>query len=748
MQDDDSVKDIQRSAVRPALNIVPTVSAEDVGLRDIFAVVRRRVGILLGVVVGAVLLAATYVFLQTPLYTAQALIMVQPDTSGDFASFSSVVEGLPGDRESVRSEAMVLSSRGLAGDVVDRLDLGSDPEFAEEDQNGSSGVRSAIVTRFVHRLDVEPVPNSRVITVRFTSADAEKAANITNTLLQEYQASRVALKADVTREASAWMDDRIEELRADIAEKEAVLEDLREQFDLVDGDGVSLASRELLELNRQLVMARTQQAELEARLRQVEELQELARQQALGGSSGQQAAEDGSFAGDPLDASFEVLQSPLIQRLREQEAQVQRRVAELSSELGEMHPRMVQLKAEARDIRDRIDSEVDKIVAGLRSEVEIAGTRVLSLSRSLENLKQTVQDGNRNAIRVRAVEREAEASRQLLATLLSRDKQIMSESDQGFQRSDSTVISWADVPAEPSYPRAEILLGLAFVGAILVGLVVVFVIELLDDGFRSGEQIEQVTGVPGLGFIPLVRKVSSTESMLDLAMREPGSALSESIRTLSWTLKIMHPDDPPRSVLVTSSVADEGKTTLATLLAFVEGQADRKVLLIDADVRKPGCHSLTSVDRKPGLTDYLAGELDLDELLSRDSVDPGWPHNVSVIPAGSETTAAANLLGSEKMGDLLARVSDQFDLIVIDSPPVTVAADAQLLSRVADTTILAVAWGSTRKKTAAFALKRLHEAGASISGATLTMVDMRKSSSYSYGDSAAYGREFDKYFAG
>ncbi len=700
----------------------------DSGLGEIIAAVARHKLALFGTILGSLLLAGLALYMVTPRYSAETMIMIEPKTS-NIVSVEAVVAGLSGDEESIQSETYVLSSRELAGRVIQRLNLHEDPEFNPEGMpsndvmaSGLSAELSAVVNRFLKRLTVIPLDTSRVISVSFSSESAEKAAIIANVLADEYIVSRLEAKFESTRRANAWLGVRIDELRDELMNAERAVETARARFGLLQGDGMTLASQELIELNTQLVLARSERAEAAARLGQIKGISSSRR------------------SNNSLD---EVLNSSLIQRLREQESEVERRVAELSSEYGELHPKMIQLRAEAKDIQSRIGVEIDKVVAGLRSRLAVAQAREESLQRSLEELKSRAAIGNQNEIELRALEREAEANRGLLATMLSRQKETLSQEDADYQQADARIISAADMPIEPTYPRVGVVLGLVLIASSILGLIVVLVIELLDDGFRSGDELERATGVPSIGFVPLVPDIGSYKSLAGYVSGKPNTAFGESIRTLNWSIGLAFPAPAPKSVLVTSSVPGEGKTTIATCLATSQSVAGRLTVLIDADTRRPCCHELLGVPREPGLVDVLTGTANLDDVL----VDRNWSGLV-FLPAGSPSPNAPNLLDSQKMRELLEEMNRRFDFIVMDSPPVMATTDARILCQMVDATVVAIKWGETRRAVVRNTLGQLLGARARLAGSLLSMVDARKHAKYGYGDSGAYTGDLEKYYAG
>ena len=701
----------------------------DPGLVEILAVISRRWMILLGTVAACLVLAGLFLVLATPRYSAETLIMIEPKNS-NIVSIEEVVSGLSGDEETIQSEVYVMTSRALAGRVIRSLTLYDDPEFnpdgADIDtaaaEEGMSREFGAVVDRFLDKLQVVPKENSRVIAATFTSDSAEKAARVINTLADEYILSRLESKFASTQRANDWLGVRIAELRENVQQTERQVEAARERFGLLGADGIPLASREMIELNSQLVMTRSERAEAEARLTQIEEL---------------------SPGGDTNESLNEVLDSPLIQRLREQESEVKRREAELSSEYGNLHPRMIQLRAEADDIAARIDAEIARIVAGLKSRVEVVKAREESLQQSLDDMKKEVAVANQNEIELRALEREAEASRNLLATMLSRQKETISQEDADFQQADVRVISPADIPLEPSFPRTGIVLGLVLVFAMILAMVIILVLELLDDGFRNGEEMEKATGVPSIGFVPFVALADEFNSLPEYLADKPYAAFGESIRTLNWSIGLAFPAPAPKSVLITSSVPGEGKTTIATCLATSQSLAGRKTVLIDADTRRPTCHQLLGRLRSPGLVDVLTGHTELDDALYEVQDTGLW-----LLPAGSPSQNAPNLLESGRMRELVEELGERFEFVVLDSPPILATTDARILCQMADATVAVVHWGSTRRAVVRNTLDQLRGANARLAGSLLTMVDVKKHAQYGYGDSGAYTGDLEKYYAG
>ncbi|HXH25508.1 MAG TPA: GumC family protein, partial [Vicinamibacterales bacterium] len=504
---------------------LPAAAGAEADVREMLRRLARRKWTILGITALLTLAAAVVTFQLTPRYRAETQVMIE-SRQQRVVDVEEVLSGLSGERETIESERRVIASRALAEKVIARLKLSRDPEFnpalrephpllrllnpltylppeqellewlpepwrdlvrltsleaPKTPEEILEAERARVVDTFLDRLDVLPDGRSRVITIAFTSEQPELAARVANTLAELYLVEQLEAKYEATRLATEWLNDRTAELRDKVKASEDAVEAFRRQAGLIEGKGVTLASQQVAELNTQLILARTARAEAEARLRQVQSL--------LGGAGG-------------VDSAAEVLSSPLIVRLKEQEAEIMRRAAELATQYGPKHPRMINIQAELEDIKGKIGFEVQKIVQSLRNEAGVARAREASLSASLEALKENAGRANGAEVRLRALEREASANRALFETFLARLKETTAQQD--LHQPDARIISRADVPENPAFPRKKLILAGVLLAALIVAIAVAFLLERLDPGFRSSEQIETMLGVPGLGLIPLL----------------------------------------------------------------------------------------------------------------------------------------------------------------------------------------------------------------------------------------------------
>jgi capsular exopolysaccharide synthesis family protein len=585
-------------------------------------------------------------------------------------------------------------------------------------------LREQVTDAYLGQLTIEPSDSSRVIFVRITSPDPEMAAKLANTAAQVYIDDQVASKSEQTELANAWLQDRAIELKNRVEASARSMETHRRKSGLIDTDGSSLLSQQMSELSSQLISTRAIRAEAEARYAQLQNLLEI----------------EGGVA-----SAAAVLQSPLIQNLRSQEAQVVRKIAEFKTQLRDAHPTMILARNELTDLTTKIESEVHKIVINQGGELKIAQLRVRNLEGEIDRLQKRIDSQTDAEITLAALETELEANGKLYDTILARLKETGVQ-DASLVQADARIISYATVPGSPSFPRKRMIVSTAFVASMILGILIVMLLEQLDSGFRSRDQIEAATGVTVLGMVPHLRSgwFETVEPHNDILDR-PNTVLGESFRTLRTALLLSNVDDPPRTVLVTSSVPSEGKSTTALSLARTAAKAEQKCLIIDGDLRHPSLHRAFGVENDIGLIDYLSTDTPLEEIVQID-----FRSGAHYILAGQAVPHTTDLLGSEKMRALLMALREIYDLVVIDTPPVLALSDTLVLVRSVDKTVFLVQWEKTRRETSIAGLRQVIDAGADLAGIVLAQVDLKRQAQYRYGGdvyNAYYNNAYQKYYA-
>lgn len=722
-----------------------------IDLAEFLRIFQRRAGLLLGTICILMVVATLAVHQLSPRYTASTKVLIDPKKP-QVVDIESVVSSLTYDNQTVESEIAVIQSRTLIGEVIDELGLYRHPEFnpalraqmAEEKEplidwnkvvprawverifpkkeqappdpeKQARHERTRVINAVAAAISVKPVGRSRVVDIAFSSGDPELAADVVNALARLYIVEQLKTKFEGTRQASEWLNDRLGDLRRQVKESEIVVENFRARSGLIEGRDTSIVAQQITELNTQLVRARSEYEGAKAQLAKIEEL----------------------FEESGFGSILDLLGSDTINRFRIKETELKRREAELLSEYGPKHPIIVNLRQEMELLNTRISSEAKRVIEEMRSEVAVSLQRVLSYERSLEGLKGEAAALNSNEVALRQLEREAAANRAVFETFLNRFK----ETEQiGFEQPDARIVSEADIPTDPSFPNKRLLLAVAFVGALGIGLGLVYVAEILETGFLSTDQIERELQIAGLGLVPRIKGARPVPQ--DHVIKKPLSAFAESMRSLFTAILLQRANSSKGiTIMFTSAVPSEGKTSIVSSLARVIARSGRRVIVLDCDLRRPRIHKAYGAKRGLGLTDFITGTATMETLIQEDSQS-----DAHFISAGHPTEDPQELLRAERMRYLIDRMRDRYDVVLLDAPPVLPVSDAKVLCAWADICAIVVKWRATRRAAARTAVHQMVAAKANIAGVVLSQVNVRRHAKYGYGDSGYYYGDYKKYY--
>jgi polysaccharide biosynthesis transport protein len=732
-------------------------ASEELNLREVWRALKRRKLALLTPVALITLGVFFWAKQQPPMYTGQALLHVQT-RDAQVIQVEGVVEEMIADPATIESEIEFLSSPAFSRRMVEKLGLTNDPEFApwlkadEPDpigtvlellnpmryipqewlQSGDAQPETApaldpetmqlnsAARNVGNRLTVEQVGRSYVISLQFLSEDPAKAARIANAMAEEYLASQVQEKYAAADRATKWLSEKIEELRGQVLAAEAKVVEYRSNKNLVNTSTENPLTLQFFQLNTQLALAQAERAEAEARLSQARSMMD---------SSGAETA-------------ALVLGSPLMDNLRAQETELMRELSEMSSVYGEKHPVMVNLRSELGSIRSKMQDEVRRIVQNFENEVSVAAAREQELINSMDRLRGDASRADLAGVELSALEGEVTTNRDLFTAFLTRFREIVEQ--QGLEDADAKILSTAVVPNAPSHPKIMLLTTIAFGASLVLGVLLVFLIERWDAdyGFRSADEIQATLGARALALVPdLSRRETQGAAAEDYILQKPHSAYAEAVQRIRTSLFLADSERPPKTILVTSSVPLEGKSTIAASLARQSAASGLKAILIDADLRRPRLHEVMGFPNENGLSEVLTGRANPEVAIRRDEKS-----GLDFLPAGTGVTSPPDLFRSSTMRILLEETAAYYDLVIIDTPPIAAVSDSFTLSSLVDKAIYVLRWEQTPRNVALAGIRQLAEAGADIAGIVLSRVDLKKHARYSYADSGYYRGSYQKYY--
>ena len=726
-------------------------------IREVVRVFRRRQWIIVWTIAVVVSLAAIFVVVVTPRYTGTATVLVDPHRSHvvdsndqpprpDFGSDGAIIE----------SQVSVIQSAAVLQRVVDNLKLYEDPEFGPHPRlfdpildlfspsvpsnQKPEDVAKAKTVEFLEnkRLKVSRQGLAYIIGIDVSSESPEKAAKIANAIADSYLGELIKGKYDTNKIAASWLNRQLDDLKSRVLASDKAVEEFRASNSLITTQGQTVNDQQLSDLNNKLIDAHVQTAEARARFEQVEN---IAKTKADPGTLGQ------------------ALASEVIKQLRTQYADVAKNVADLSSKYGPQHPLVVNAHAQLRATQRLIDQEVQRILDNTRDAYQVAQSREQALKTSLERLQSTSTDSNKSQVRLRELQREADANRTLYESFLARYKETTAQ--ESLDLPDSRIVSRADIPIRPSFPKTALILALSVLQGIVLGAILAFVADRLDRRVKSPRQARDITKVPTLGVIPLVgtrelalrafrgRKAlgqydPNSEAILPAVMQpplmryaleEPTSLFAEAVRSVRLAIQQSSRNESAKLVMVSSSVDGEGKTTLAVNLALSFAAIGARTILIEGDLRNPEMTRSLCPGAKLGLVEVAAGYVPFKKAVL---IDEATGLAVLPSPPRRKTAHLNEFVFSDLMSHLLDQLRNHFDFVVIDSPPLVPLVDARALGEQADRIVLAIRWNATPQEVVGQALECLGPVQGRVLGTVLTRVDLRQLRFYDYYRSSSY----------
>jgi polysaccharide biosynthesis transport protein len=702
-------------------------------LREYLRVLIKRKWIVLACIAGIFSAVAIASLRQTPIYEAVGRIAVNKADSNLITFKDSVPVMDYYDPADLDTEVRILSSDLLGLQVIRQLNLDKRPEYGgrtsplpnlvADPLQADSARASALLGSFHGSLHVALIPNTRIIEIHYRSADPQLAANAVNTLATTYVEQNFKTKFESTMQASDWLSKQLVDLQMKVETSQEKLVRYQKEHEILGIDEKqNIITAKLDELNREMTTAESDRMEKEANYRLTESNDPDAVAAAVTSVSG------------PGGSG-----SSLLEKLHADQAQLKIHMAELSTQFGPSYPKLSQLNNQSKEIDRQIQAETKKAVEHLRGQYLAAQQRENMLRDALNRQKQEANKLNESAIEYSLLKRDVETNRQLYEGLLEKLKEAGVTA--GLRSNNFRIVDAARVPTGPVEPNIPRNLSFALLLGITTGVLLAFVLESMDNTVRTTEQAQIISALPSLGMIPLGSKssrngagskqlslASSKEAVELVTQVRPQSQIAESYRALRTSLLLSNLGAPPKVILVTSARPQEGKTTTSINSAIVLAQKGVRVLLVDADLRRPSVHKTLGMGPRSGLSNVLTGSATLQQTIAPSPILP----NLFVLAAGTPPPNPAELLASTQMKDVLADLREQFDHIVIDTPPTLSVTDAVVLSTRVDAVILVIRSGQTTKQALRRARDILMQVNAHVTGVLLNAVDLRSPDYYYY----------------
>ena len=721
--------------VSPIRTFDTTEGEQSFDLQEIISFVWRRWKSIASIVGATLLVGAVHLVKETPLYTATAQVLLEPQKEKAAGTEAILSEVNLLDFAMLESQLAIIRSTVFLKRVAEKARLLSDPEFgsgsAQPAEAPADGTIPPDLMASINALKgattVNRVGQGYIFSISVTSVDPARAAKLANAVADAYVVDKLDARFEAAKRASAWLSDRLVELRRQLRESEEAVAQFRSEHGFVQNSAnVTLNQQQLSELNAKVVAAKSEVAEKKSRLDLLRSIEQK---------------------GGNIQSLPELPNSTALAGLRQQESSISQKEADLGTRYNDRHPLVVNIRAERRDVERAIAAELRRMAANVNNEYELAKSREQAIERTFREVTGQTGIDDRTAITLRELERTAAVNKNLFEDFLQRAKITQEQST--FEAREARVITPAMAPGAPSYPRKGQVMAIALAIGLLLGVGGALAKEKLNVGFTTPRQIEQMLDVPLLASVSGMgsRDVTVNGRVIPIPLYPaamPLSRFGEAMRSLRIGIQMTDVDDPPIVIQLTSTVPNEGKTTIALSLVASAATSDLKVLFIDADLRRASASRFFGREKQLGLVDLLLGTVNPQDVIQYDEHKKVW-----VLPAGGKTQNPTDLLGSARMKSFIAGCKGSFDMVVIDTPPVGPVADPIVVSQLADKIVYVVRWASTARELVQQSIQRLpgHK---KVAGVVFNQVNDQLAQRYGKDAYQYYygARDYKKYYDG
>jgi len=674
-----------------------------------------------------VVMVTIYSFKMKPVFQSTAQVDIEAEVPL-LQSLNDLFRPTESDASSLGTQLSILQSDALIWQTIEETGLAKHEVPAKTAQSQGQVVgtppamKNAIIAGFKQRLHIEQKKDTRIVSVSFESSDPREAALVVNTLIKNYIENNFRAKYDATRQATGWMEQRLDELKVKVEKSQEAMVSYERLNNIVNlGEKQTVTEQRFEDMSKDLSQAQSDRLSKESLYRLVaKDETEVSVTQAGQGNQG----------------------NSLLGALEAKEASLREDYAEAVAQYGPAFPKALRLQQQIKDEDALISRERHRIVENIHNDYVASVQRERALATAVTQQKVEVDRVNQLLIEHNILKREFDSNQQLYDNLLQRLKDATVSA--GLQATNVHIVDEAAIPSYPVRPNKLRNIEFALAAGLVLGIALALTKEALDNSIQNALEMEKLTGLPALAIVPLGHSTRLHPSKLlngigvggssgyavELAVIErPEAAISEAFRALRTAVLLSTADHPPQVLLITSAQPSEGKTSTALNLAAALAQKGSRVLLIDADLRRPRLSSALNLPSRQGLSDMLSGSSEFDATLVQKVVGLD---TLFLLASGPRAPNPAELLCSRKMEQLLAWLRKGFDHIIIDSPPVLPVTDSTILSTLADGVIMVVACESTSRAALNRACRVVEHSGGKILGTVFNKVDDRRDGYYGY----------------
>ncbi len=724
------------------------MNEKEIHLRDYLLIIRKRKYIVITFFLITFIVALIGSLSSAPVYKASVKLLIEKSKADPLVAGYRY---LSYDPEFLQTQFQIISSTSVAKKVVKLLDLeNSYSSFFQKEEGKQSILSKAVswlkdiyalvlklggltkshtadqektdnVNAEISKADilariikggitVEPVVGTRIVSVSFRSQNPVLAKMIVNTVAKAYIEEILEMRMEASGYTIKWMAQKADEERQKLEQSETLLQNYMREKDIITVENkITILPQKLSEISSRLTKAQARRKELETLFSKVKEV----------------SIEDAETI--PVISANEALVS-----IRQEVLKVEQAIDEFSKKYGQKHPIMKRTVGELDLLSVKREQEIRRVVKSIGNDLELARSNEDNLIIMLEKTKHDAVNLNEKFIQYGMLKREVDTNRLLYDALIRKIKE--QSITQQVQTVDVKVVEMADTPKYPTNTskKRNILLGMIL--GLFGGIALVIFVEYLDNTIKSPDDAEERLRVPVLGSVSLL--TGENQKLETIVMDDPLTPIAENFKTLRTSIMLSSADSHPRSLLVTSMLPEDGKTTNATNIAIAISMSEKNVLLIDGDMRRPGIHKIFGLGNSIGLSTFLSGESDINIL------QKGLIPNLNILTSGPISPNPSELLSSDKMIELMESVYKKFDVVVVDSSPIMAVTDSLILSKVVDGTILVVKSGKTTYDVTRRGLKSLNDIGANILGLIVNGLDIKRSG-YNYYSYSEYYQSSD-----